>query len=96
MNIINEKVVIHLIKQYVGRALVGGVGVHSKKHSLQSISDHTSTATPGQILKADAAGLPVDSGLYVDLTEPNERLQLKYRSPSNKVYNVILEDPGEE
>ena len=34
---------------------------HSRKHSIVSSVDHTSTATSGQLLKADANGLPVDS-----------------------------------
>ncbi len=34
---------------------------HSIQHSITSTSDHTSTATSGQILKADANGLPVDA-----------------------------------
>jgi len=34
---------------------------HIRQHSILSSLDHTSTATPGAILKADANGLPVDS-----------------------------------
>jgi len=34
---------------------------HPQSHSITSTSDHTSTATPGQILKADDNGLPVDA-----------------------------------
>ena len=34
---------------------------HTRSHSITSTSDHTSTATPGQILKADTNGLPVDA-----------------------------------
>jgi hypothetical protein len=90
-----EKLIIELIKKYMGRTIINGVGTHAKKHSIQSILDHTSTATPGQFLKADAAGLPVDSGFFLDLTEPNERLQLKYKAPSNTTYNILLEDPNE-
>lgn len=34
---------------------------HAQQHAITSTSDHTSTATAGQILKADANGLPVDA-----------------------------------
>ena len=34
---------------------------HAKQHAITSTPDHTSGATPGQILKADANGLPVDA-----------------------------------
>ncbi|GAH72705.1 unnamed protein product, partial [marine sediment metagenome] len=34
---------------------------HTRSHSITSASDHTSTATPYQILKADANGLPIDA-----------------------------------
>jgi len=34
---------------------------HDRSHSITSTSDHTSTATSGQMLKADANGLPVDA-----------------------------------
>jgi len=44
---------------------VGGAGVlasaHARQHAVTSTSDHTSTATPGKVLKADANGLPVDA-----------------------------------
>jgi hypothetical protein len=35
---------------------------HDRSHSITSTSDHTSSATSGQVLKADASGLPVDIG----------------------------------
>lgn len=35
--------------------------LHDRKHSITSTSDHTSTATSGKMLKADANGLPVDA-----------------------------------
>jgi len=34
---------------------------HSQQHVITSTSDHTSTATSGRMLKADANGLPVDA-----------------------------------
>lgn len=34
---------------------------HTRSHSITGTSDHTSTATSGQILKADSNGLPVDA-----------------------------------
>jgi len=34
---------------------------HARQHSITSTSDHTSTATSGQILQANADGLPVDA-----------------------------------
>jgi len=33
---------------------------HTRQHAITSTSDHTSEATPGQVLIADANGLPVD------------------------------------
>lgn len=37
------------------------IAAHARQHSITSTSDHTSTATAGQILKADSNGLPVDA-----------------------------------
>ena len=34
---------------------------HAQQHAITSTSDHTSSATPGKILKADANGLPVNA-----------------------------------
>lgn len=34
---------------------------HTRSHSITGTSDHTSSATAGQMLKADANGLPVDA-----------------------------------
>jgi hypothetical protein len=36
---------------------------HARQHALTSTSDHTGSATPGQVLKADASGLPIDIGV---------------------------------
>ena len=45
-----------------GAQIDGAVGAsHTRSHTLISTSDHTSAATPGQILKADANGLPIDA-----------------------------------
>ena len=38
-----------------------GSAHHTRSHAITSTSDHTSTATSGQMLKADANGLPVDA-----------------------------------
>jgi hypothetical protein len=35
--------------------------LHARQHAITSTSDHTSTATSGKMLKADANGLPVDA-----------------------------------
>jgi len=35
--------------------------LHTQQHAITTTADHTSTATPGQVLKADANGLPVDA-----------------------------------
>jgi len=35
--------------------------IHARSHALNGASDHTSAATSGQMLKADANGLPVDA-----------------------------------
>jgi hypothetical protein len=35
--------------------------LHTRQHAITSTSDHTSTATSGQMLKADANGLPVNA-----------------------------------
>ena len=34
---------------------------HNQQHSIISTADHTSTATPGRLLKADDNGLPIDA-----------------------------------
>ncbi len=34
---------------------------HTRQHSITATADHTSTATSGKLLKADANGLPVDA-----------------------------------
>ena len=34
---------------------------HARSHAITGTSDHTSSATPGQMLKADASGLPIDA-----------------------------------
>lgn len=39
---------------------------HAQSHAITSTSDHTSSATPGNVLKADASGLPV-SGTNSDI-----------------------------
>lgn len=39
----------------------GGGGGHDRQHSIISTADHTSSATPGKVLKADANGLPVNA-----------------------------------
>lgn len=36
-------------------------GLHAKLHPITSTADHSSSATPGNLLKADANGLPVDA-----------------------------------
>jgi hypothetical protein len=35
--------------------------LHTRLHSITSTSDHSSTATPGKMLKADASGLPIEA-----------------------------------
>lgn len=45
-------------KKYVDDSISG---IHARQHSITSTSDHTSTATSGKMLKADANGLPVDA-----------------------------------
>lgn len=42
--------------------LYGGIGsAHARQHAITATADHTSTATSGRMLKADANGLPVDA-----------------------------------
>lgn len=41
---------------------------HARSHSITGTSDHTSTATAGKVLKADANGLPVESVIVVAAT----------------------------
>lgn len=41
---------------------IGGASVtHDRKHAITSTDDHSSTATAGKMLKADANGLPVEA-----------------------------------
>lgn len=49
---------------------------HTKLHSLTSTADHTSGATPSQIMKADANGLPVDS-LYTETQFTSAMLNIR-------------------
>ena len=44
-----------------GTALVEDPIGHARQHAITSAADHTSGATAGKILKADANGLPVDA-----------------------------------
>jgi hypothetical protein len=46
-------------KRYVSDAQLAAL--HAQSHAITSTSDHTSSATSGQILQADANGLPVDA-----------------------------------
>jgi hypothetical protein len=42
--------------------IYGAIGLaHARQHAITSVSDHTSAATPGKMLKADANGLPIDA-----------------------------------
>jgi hypothetical protein len=45
-------------KKYVDDAITG---IHARQHAITQTLDHTSTATSGQMLKADANGLPVNA-----------------------------------
>jgi hypothetical protein len=47
-------------KAYVD-AQIAGVTPHARQHSITQTLDHTSTATAGQMMKADANGLPVNA-----------------------------------
>lgn len=51
----------NLTYRWSGSGYINITNPHARQHSLQSTSDHTSTATSGALLKADANGLPVDS-----------------------------------
>ena len=51
----------NLTYRWSGSGYVNITNPHARQHSLQSTSDHTSEATPGALLKADANGLPVNS-----------------------------------
>ncbi|MHC1591769.1 MAG: autotransporter outer membrane beta-barrel domain-containing protein [Candidatus Helarchaeales archaeon] len=60
----NKEIDIDVNEGNISHNNLGGIGEndhHSRQHSITSTSDHTSGATPGQILKADANGLPVDA-----------------------------------
>ena len=46
---------------YNGSSWIEVGGGHDRQHSIISTADHTSGATSGKILKADANGLPVDA-----------------------------------
>lgn len=57
---LTTKDVIQLIKRYAGAAS-NAVASHSRRHALTSIADHSSTATPGYLMKSDSNGLPIAS-----------------------------------
>lgn len=45
-----------------GAQIDGAVAAsHARQHAITTAADHTSTATPAQILQADANGLPIDA-----------------------------------
>ena len=51
-----------LVYRYTGSAWVSDEAQkHDRQHDITSTADHTSSATPGRVLKADANGLPVDA-----------------------------------
>ena len=50
-----------LALSHSGLSNIGPNDHHTQQHSITGTSDHTSTATSGQMLKADANGLPVDA-----------------------------------
>ena len=45
----------------IAAAVAASASAHARQHVITSALDHTSTATPGQILKADANGLPINA-----------------------------------
>jgi hypothetical protein len=61
---LTAKDIIELIKRYAGAASNAGVS-HPRKHSIVSTADHSSTATAGRVLIADANGLPT-TGIIPD------------------------------
>jgi hypothetical protein len=59
IKVLTAKDVIELIKRYAGAAANAGVS-HARLHTITSTADHSSIATDGRILVADANGLPVE------------------------------------
>jgi hypothetical protein len=66
------------------RAESGGSG-HARQHAITSTADHTSAATPGQMLKADANGLPIDAS-NTD-TEVTSAVSLKHSNATDHAKN---------
>lgn len=60
---------------------------HNRSHAITGTSDHTSTATAGQMLKADANGLPVD-GSNTD-TEVASAVTLKHTQGTDTALGVL-------
>jgi len=68
---------------------------HIRLHALDSTDDHSSSIPRYHLMMADANGLPSDGKIYLDLTETNEKLQLKIETPSHNILTFVLEDPDE-
>ena len=72
---------------------------HAQQHSITSTADHTSTATSGQILKADANGLPIDatntdaevSG-HISSTANPHSVDIDDVTPTTTKGDIIVED----
>ena len=61
---------------------------HAQQHSITSTTDHTSTATPNTILKANANGLPVNSIATDNTTGVNIGGKVHVTNTSNFANNV--------
>ena len=72
---------------------------HARKHAITSSDDHTSTATSGQMLKADANGLPVnatntDTEVSTAVTKAHDRKHAITSSDDHTVDGVAMDMVG--
>jgi hypothetical protein len=91
--------VIELIKRYSKGAAGGGSGgtIHDRLHSITSVLDHSSAATPGRVLIADNNGLPIegivpdtDLAIVRDPIPEVDTLLVKNSNVSLKEYSPII------
>lgn len=66
---------------------------HEQIHDINSSSDHSSTSTPGRLLKADANGLPIDSTKVEADIIPQKSINISMGSDTNPYSKSTTNSP---